>query len=417
MLRDRNVRLLLLSHLVSRTGGEAAFFVGIWGRAAFELGTSAVGIAIIMGAIGIAGMAGSAIAGVLVDRYDPRRVVVIGELLFVPGILAAGQAEQVWTLALFAALAWLPGSGVLTAMSAFPPFLDAGEDSIERGNIALEFAENMAFVTGPAIGAIIVRFLGDVTHVFTLDAVTSIIGVAIILRVALRGVERERDEGSTPLREALDGVRYVRSSPAVLLPMALGTLMFLSFGVFTTLEPLFFRDVLQTDVEALGWLNSLFGVGILAGTLVLNAFTKRFARLAVAVGLTTLAGTGALVYVGTDSITVVGVGAVYWGFLIGILFPLLRILLQRQARPAMVGRVMGLFEISQQAGEMIPLVVAPLLVLVFPVQPVLVGSGFVIVLVAPLFLRRARELDAEQPLDTQDLPVDVTVDIPPSGFR
>ena len=75
MWADRDVRRVVLARFISRSGGEAAFFVGIWGKAAFELDATAAGVASIMAALGVASLIGSAIAGVLVDRFDPRRVL------------------------------------------------------------------------------------------------------------------------------------------------------------------------------------------------------------------------------------------------------------------------------------------------------------------------------------------------------
>jgi len=88
MLSDRNVRAVVLARFVSRVGGEAAFFVGIWGKAAFELEATPAQLAAVMAALGVASLIGASIAGVLVDRFDPRRVVIWGELAFVPAALA-----------------------------------------------------------------------------------------------------------------------------------------------------------------------------------------------------------------------------------------------------------------------------------------------------------------------------------------
>ena len=77
MWSNPHVRNVVLARLISRTGGEAAFFVGIWGKAAFELQATPGELALVMAALAIASLIGASAAGVLVDRFDPRKVVLI----------------------------------------------------------------------------------------------------------------------------------------------------------------------------------------------------------------------------------------------------------------------------------------------------------------------------------------------------
>ena len=73
---SRSALLVTLARFISRTGGEAAFFVGIWGKAAYDLRAEAGQIAVLIGVMGIAGLVGSGIAGPLIDRFGPRRVLM-----------------------------------------------------------------------------------------------------------------------------------------------------------------------------------------------------------------------------------------------------------------------------------------------------------------------------------------------------
>ena len=83
-----NLWRVVAARFISRTGGEAAFFVGIWGKAAYEFEGSAGEIAWVIAALGIGGMIGSSVAGVFIDRFDPRRVLIASEVVFVPVALS-----------------------------------------------------------------------------------------------------------------------------------------------------------------------------------------------------------------------------------------------------------------------------------------------------------------------------------------
>ena len=140
MLRDRNVARIVAACFISRAGGEAGFFVGVWAKAAYDLDATPTQLALMMLTIGLASMAGSAVSGVLVDRYDPKRVLLAGECLFVPAILALTFGDSMAALAAIAPAAWFFGAIVYTAVTSFPPYLVADPKALERTNVLVEAA-------------------------------------------------------------------------------------------------------------------------------------------------------------------------------------------------------------------------------------------------------------------------------------
>ncbi|MBW3659334.1 MAG: MFS transporter [Actinobacteria bacterium] len=392
---DANAWRVIIARLISRTGGEAGFFVGVWGTAAYALDATPGSLALLMAAMSVASMIGAAVAGVLVDRFDPRRVLIASEVVFVPAILTLTTVGSMAEMTVRAPLVWLVGSIGVTAITAFPPALAADEDRVARTNTLMEAAGTIAFVLGPALGALTVRLV-DLPAVFVLDAATSVVAVLLLVPVRVRRVEaRERGTGLAELRA---GFRYAYRSRAIVLILALGSLTWLSFGAFGALEPLFYRDVLGTGPEALGYLNSVFGVGLFLGAFTLDRNALRATNLRTVVVLTAACGIGALIYVGTSSLVVVAVGAVVWGVLLGALMPLLRTLLHLHTGEGYVGRVSGVYLVHKSVGELAPLAVAPALAALFGVQRVLLASGVLLLVLAPTAWRRASRLDGERPV-------------------
>ncbi len=394
---DANARRVVAARFVSRTGGEAGFFVGIWGKAAYDLGASPGQLALLTATLGAAHLVGAAAAGVLVDRTAPKRVIVLGELLFVPSILLLVLADSMQSMTVLAPIAWATGAVVLTAVASMPPFLTPDERRLEAVNVALEVAGTLAFVAGPALGALLVR-VAPIDSVFFLDAATSVAAVALVARVRLQPATVAPTERRRGLTELRDGFAQAYGRRPIRLLLVVGSLTWLSFGAFTALEPLFFRDVLGTGPSALGWVNAVFGVGLLGGALVLRQLPGRLTSLAAVTWLTMAGGLGAVVYTGTADLRIVLIGAVLWGAVLGMLMPLLRTLAQLHTRPGFFGRVMGVFNVHHQVGEMLPLAIAPTLAVVVGVQPVLAGTGVVLLLAAPLALPAARRIDAERPV-------------------
>lgn len=391
MWSDRNVRAVVLARLISRVGGEAAFFVGIWGKAAFELEATPSQLAAVMAALGVASLIGASVAGVLVDRFDPRRVVIWGELAFVPAALALIFADSIPNLVVATFVLGLVGTPVFTAISSFGPFLTDNAESLARINSWIEAASWTTFVIGPAMGAVLAGSIG-IDAIFVLDAATSIVAAGLLWRVTVRQLEHDetRAGGVAELRE---GFAVTYGNHRLRFYILLGTSVWLLFGVFSALEPLFYRDVLGVDIETLGWVNSIFGLGLVGGTIIAGRLPERFRSatwLTVLVGMNAL---GVLAYVGTDLVSVVVLAAPFWGLIIGQMAPLHRTMVQINSPERLVGRIMGVNHIHSEVGHLLPLAFAPAIASRLGVQQTLLVSGAIVAVVAIAFFASARRLD------------------------
>ena len=390
MWSNRNVRRLALARLISSAGGEAAFFVGIWGRAAFEFDATPTAFAVMMAVMGLTTLAGTAGAGVLVDRYGPRRVLLGAEVVFVPAALGLVLPTSMATLTAAVGLVGLVGGVVYTAVGAFPPYLTDDPELLGKTNAAMETANTGAFIAGPAAGAVLAQWVG-LDWIFVLDAATSVVGVLLILGVTTRATVRHEHGGA--FGEIREGVRFAYGSRRVRFVLFLGVLVWLSFGAFSALEPIFFREVVKTGPAALGFVNAIFGTGMALGAFVMGRYARRLLTVRTATVLTIASGFGAMAYSGTSWLFVVAAAGFCWGFLLGMHLPILRTLLQAVTPPHMQGRAMSVWQSHNQLGEMLPLLFVPALAVAFGVQAVLMGGGAVLVVGGLLSLRTAARID------------------------
>jgi MFS transporter, DHA3 family, macrolide efflux protein len=186
MATDRNALRVALARLISRSGAEAAFFVGIWGKAAYEFDGTPGQIAMVIAALGISGLVGSAIAGTMVDRYDPRRVLIVSEVLFVPAALSLVWANSLPMLVVLSVFLGLLTAPINTAMVSFPPFLTQRPDRLAKMNSLVETSGMAALITGTAIGGILAKWV-SIDAIFIFDAVTSVVALAVVYPVKLLG--------------------------------------------------------------------------------------------------------------------------------------------------------------------------------------------------------------------------------------
>lgn len=393
---------VVAARFISRTGGEAAFFVGIWGKLAYEFEGSTGDIASVMAVLGVAALIGAAIGGSLVDRYGPRAVLVGSELLFVPAALSLIWVTDVRQFAVAVIALGLTSSPTFTAIAALPPFLTGDDDALQRMNSLVEGASMAALITGSAGGAAIAASLG-IDAIFLFDALTSVIAVLFVVTLPVRGrdpIDRPR-AGIAGIRE---GVAFAWRHGRLRFYLGMGSALWVMFGLFTAIEPLFFRDVLEVGPEVIGIVNALIGVGLVMGTIIASRLGPRLRSARVVVVMLALNGAGALFYVGTSILTIVALAGLSWGVLVGVFIPVVRTMLHLNSPPEMVGRVMGTSQALSEIAKLGPLAVAPAVAGALGIQVSLAASGLVLVAVAAGSWRAAGRLDRTRPFDVTSVP-------------
>ncbi len=403
---------VVAARFISRTGSEAAFFVGIWGKLAYELDGNASDIALVLGIAGVTALFGSAVAGTLVDRFGPKRVLITAEILFVPSVLSALLVDTVPQFALVVGLFGLTAAPAYTAIASLPPFLTSDPYQLGRMNALVEGAGMAALITGSASGAALAAVV-SLDSIFVFDAATSIIAVAMLVTLPLLTEDVEAPSASgSGWSELRAGLAYCWSSPRLRFYLGMGAAVWLIFGLFTALEPLFFRDVLGEGPETIGWVNALFGIGLVGGTILANRFVHRLQSARSVLVLLALNGLGTLIYVGTSVLVIVASGGVVWGLVIGLYAPAVRTMLHINSPKPMVGRVMGTSQSLAEIAKLGPLVAAPTLATAFGVQQTLAASGIVLVAVAAVSWRTGRRLDETRGMKTPDSEVAVSIPAP-----
>ncbi len=286
-------------------------------------------------------------AGKLADRFDKRTLLLIVNtawlvLATAMGVLVVSGHIKLWYIFGFALL-WGTVSAMETpARQSFVSELVPAE--LLPNALALSAATfNSARIIGPALGGIAIATLGT-GPAFILNAV-SYAGPLVVLSL-MRVADLHRD--ATRVRRAaadtrvIDGLRYVRSRPDLMLPMALMLVVGMFAFNFQLTLPLLARTVFHTGAASFGLLTTALAVGALGGAL---AGTGRRARPSVWVVL------GAALAFGITT-TLVGFGPSYLvtalllvpaGFFMIFYAQASNQRVQLGADPDMRGRVMALY--------------------------------------------------------------------------
>lgn len=386
--QQHHIWLITFARFVAGLGTEAALVVGIWGKAAYQFGTDPSGLAILLAGMGSAWFVGAAVAGELIDRTDPRRVYIAAQLLVVPAGLALIAASSMWQLIMLAALVDLFAAASFNAVLSMAPFVVKDDEELRRANATMEIGAKIALIAGAGAGALVVRYVG-IDWIFVLQAATALAAATLLWMVALEPMESVEREAV----RVTEGIRYTYRNPPTRFLILLPASVWMSFTAFEALEPLFFRDVLGSGPEVLGWINMVFGIGLALGSILAAKLPKAAVSSTGLAVIIATSGLTSILFVATGDIRVVAMGAFVWGTAFGLEEPVLRTLIHVTTPRRLLGRVTSTAELHDGAASMLPLAIVPVLVSVLGVRTILIFNGILLALIALAALPYAHSLD------------------------
>jgi MFS family permease len=303
------------------------------------------------------------LAGVLVDRWDQKRVLIASDLIRagIVVLIPAGVAVNV-------VLAY-PLVFLLTTVSIF--FRPARvavlprvvhEDELQTANAATWLNETLADVVGYPFAGLFVAFLGTALPLaFWLDSVSYVASALLVLTVVIPPVVRsvgalDPVPGWTGIRGDLTaGWRFLRHEPVLLANTMQAIVAQLTAGATIALTPMYAKVVLRLGsldwTAAYAFLETTLGIGNLLGGFVIGLLGAKIAKGRMVIG-------GYVVY----GLAVVGLGlttnlplALGLAFAMGVsnmvfIIPT-QTLFQERTPGDMIGRVVG-FRFSAVFGAM-----------------------------------------------------------------
>ncbi len=277
-LRVHNFRLYASANLVSLTGtwmqriGQDWLVLDLSGGSGVALGLVT---ALQFGPTLVLGLYG----GVLADRYDKRRVLVVtqallGLLAVVLAVLVATGAVELWHV--FALAAGLGSVAAVDApvRQAFVPEM-VGRDLLPNAVGLNSTIFNGARLVGPALAGLLIGAAGgDTAPAFAVNAATFAFTIGALL--AMRPAElRPSDPVARGRGQLREGLAYAWRRADLRLAMVLAFVIG-TFGFnFQVTIALMAREVLGLGAQGFGLLSTLFAVGSLSGALL---STRRNAR-------------------------------------------------------------------------------------------------------------------------------------------
>src|SRR5947209_1313605 len=254
----------------------------------------------LLGVVGALGMAPSLVlalpAGVLADRVRRRNLVLCTQtsallLAFSLATLIATHQLRIWEILVISALSGVAVAMEMPARQALVVEL-VGREDLSNAIAWNSLVFNGARVVGPALGGVIIRFVG-IAPIFYYNSLSFL--AVIIALVSVKLPVLPRAEPRNPATELREGLAYLRRTPSIIALLAfLGVFAALVMN-FNVVMPIFARDILHGGAEELGWLWTAMGIGAVVGSITVVRWSEAAVRGRLLVASAIVAGLAELV--------------------------------------------------------------------------------------------------------------------------
>ena len=339
----RAFTVLLVGQALSLLGSTlTGFSLGVW---AYQQTGSVTDFAMIALAASLPAALLSPIAGSIVDRYNRKTILLIGQSVAV--LLTAALATlywldilAVWHIVLLSAISAIFNAFVMPAIAASVIML-VPANKLTQANGMMSLSVGVVHLIAPAIAGALLLGLG-LQAIFLIDLTTFIFGVSTLLITRIpqpKTVSDDQDSKENLLKSMAFGWNYIRERKGLL-----GLLLFYAciafnvaaIGVLITPMVLGF-----TDAAGLGIIASVSGFGMVLGSIIIMAWGGPERKVFGVLGAGLVVCVGYILAPIQPSAVLVALG----GLLIMSSFPIVTAcsqqIFQRKIAPDVQGRVFG----------------------------------------------------------------------------
>ncbi len=339
----------------------------------------------------------SLIGGALADRLERRRIMLTSQYLqmtfaFVLGALIWTKHVKVWHIFLLSFLTGSAQSLSGPAYIALLPTLVPRED-VQNAVAMNSMQFNLARVIGPIFAGFALTAFGAAVC-FGLNGLSFIAVIIALMLISAPAIANKSDEKRGIFDEMKDGFRFVWQRKSLQL------LTFLSFaGTFlgmpiVTFLPVVARSIFKLDARGYSWLLTAYGIGSVAGALVVAGTGHANKKGRAALSLQAAFACLLVAFAFSRTLALSMLIAFFAGACIVGVISLYSSLVQLTTSDAMRGRVMSIFMLAFRGGMPLGNLLAGWVAERWSITVALAVNGSLLAIVAVVFLLRGTDLDS-----------------------
>ncbi|MEJ5312078.1 MAG: MFS transporter [Anaerolineae bacterium] len=382
---------------LSLVGSQVGGFALVWWLTQ-ETGGSATILALMTFIAMLPGVILGPFVGALVDRWDRRRVMIVADsliALFSLGlaVLAWQNILQIWHVCVIMFVRALGGTFHYSAMQASTSLMVPKSQLSRVGGMNQTLRGALDIIT-PPVGALLMELL-PLSMIMGIDVVTAVFAIAPLFFIAIPQPPRRATEEQPALvkrrspmvalfRDVWEGFSYVWHWTGLFIILLMATVLNMMANPAFSLLPILVKNHFAGDALQLGWLNSSWGIGLIAGGLTLSVWGGF--RRKIYTSLTGLVGMG----VGTLLVGMASPAGFWlaWGGMLfaGFMNPIVNApflaILQSAVAPEIQGRVFTAVGSMAGAASLLGMAIAGPVADRFGVQVWFMAAGTISILMA-----------------------------------
>jgi DHA3 family macrolide efflux protein-like MFS transporter len=378
VFRKRDFRLLWSAQLVSTIGTALTELAA--GILVFRETHSAAAVGLMFVATAVPTLVVGLIAGVFVDRYDRRKIMVIADLLRAAIVVSIPFLIHINIALLYVAVAF-----VSTISQFFNPANDAvlpevaSDEELAAANSWIMISSFGSTSIGFALSGLLATAF-SIEWAFYLDALTFLFSAALIVLIKVGKIEAEGNTSvAVVVANLKEGVATLFGTPMLRNLLATGIPVYFSFGLWNVLLLPFAIDALKATEFEYGLQEGFTSVGFVVGSLMMARLADRFREGSWIVVATVAMGLIGILYGLSTSIVAAIVLVSASGFANAPSSISRRVLLQRATPRELRGRVFSAFAVVRDVTFLIGISLAGLAD-VIPIRILVIGASVLLLL-------------------------------------
>lgn len=218
-------------------------------------------------------------AGTLVDRGNRRIIMIVADssiavaTLMLAWLFATGRVE-IWHIFVLAAVRSLGGAFHHPAMTASTSLM-VPDKHLARVAGANQTLQGIITISAPPLGAILIETIST-QNVLLIDVVTAIVAVVPLFFIPIPQPQNQIEqangarEKTSYWQDLRAGFRYVRQWSGLFWLIILAMMLNFLLGPTSSLLPLVVTKIFNGGAVELGWVESVFGVGVIVAGILLS---------------------------------------------------------------------------------------------------------------------------------------------------
>jgi MFS family permease len=380
ILRFKPFRTLWLAQFVSIFGDFLALF-GVIALITFRWQGTAVQVTAVTIAYLLPLAIIGPVAGVFVDHWNVKRVMIASDLIraaLIVGLIFVTDVRQICVIffVLSSVSSFFAPAQSVTLRTVVPV------EGLLAANTLMAQAFYVVRLLSPALSGFLVASLTE-KSCFALDTASFLFSAVMISGLSVVRPARAQVEKTVKslTQDFLAGNKFIFTHAGLAFVFIAMAMAMFVLGSFSPLISIYIRDSLSAGPKAFGAISAMVGVGLIAGTQLVNRLASRSKSHVVVGGLLSL-GVGVGFLGLFRNIPMAAVSTFTMGIAIAFVWVPAQTMSQQETPPAMVGRVTSSFMSLISLAQVLGLLLSGLLAQGLGIRRLFLSSAGALALIA-----------------------------------